>query len=231
MNAIAGGGSFLSFPALMAAGMPAIPANATNSCAMWVGMIGGTGAYWNDIKPHRHLLYAMFGISVVGAILGASLLLITPEPAFKAMIPWLLLFATLLFAVSPLLSRLHVSDGRPSHSWWQYLAQFAVAVYGGYFTAGIGILMLALLAFSGLPTFNATNGMKNVLSIAINGFSLVPFLIVGIIDWKLAIPMSLLALAGGYVGARLFRRLPASYGRASVIAIGTTMTLVFFLKH
>jgi uncharacterized protein len=229
MNTIAGGGSFLSFPALIAAGVPAIPANATNSCAMWIGMIGGARAYWEDVRPHKHMLYAMLGLSIAGAILGATLLLITPEPAFKRMIPWLLLFATLLFAASPLLARLR-DEGDPTHRWWQYVAQFAVAVYGGYFTAGIGILMLALLAFSGLPTFNATNGMKNVLSIAINGFSLIPFLVVGIIDWRYAIPMSLVALAGGYVGAHFFRRLPASYGRIGVIAIGAVMTAVFFIR-
>lgn len=229
MNSIAGGGSFLSFPALIAAGVPAIPANATNSCAMWIGMIGGARAYWFDVQPHRRMLYAMFGLSVVGAILGATLLLITPPSVFRRMIPWLLLFATLLFAASPMLSRLR-EEGEARHAWWQYIVQFFIAVYGGYFTAGIGILMLALLAFSGLPTFNATNGMKNVLSIAINGFSLVPFLVVGIIDWRYAIPMSIIALIGGYVGAHLFRRVPAVYGRACVIAIGALMTTVFFLK-
>jgi len=229
MNTIAGGGSFLSFPALMAVGIPPIPANATNSCAMWAGMFGGARAYWGDVRPHKRMLYPMFIISVAGAMLGASLLLVTPEPAFKRMIPWLLLFATVLFAASPLIARLH-EGGDPAHRWWQYPAQFAVAVYGGYFTAGIGILMLALLAFSGLPNFNATNGMKNVLSIAINGFSLVPFLIARVIDWHYAIPMAIVALIGGYVGAQLFRRVPAIAARAVVIAIGVTMTIVFFVR-
>lgn len=228
MNAIAGGGSFLSFPALILAGVPSIPANATNSTAMWVGTLGGARAFWSDVQPHKSMLKVMLAISIVGAILGATLLLLTPPAAFDRLIPWLLLFATLMFAISPWLTKVH--DGDPKHQWWQYIAQFAVAVYGGYFTAGIGILMLALLAFSGLPSFNATNGMKNVLSVAINGFSLLPFLIARIIDWHFAIPMAIVALIGGYIGGHLFRRVPARYGRAFVIAVGTAMTILFFVR-
>jgi uncharacterized protein len=230
MNSIAGGGSFLSFPALLLAGVPSIPANATNSAAMWVGTWGSARAYWVDVQPHRRLLYSMLAISIIGAMLGATLLLLTPQNAFNRAIPWLLLFATVVFAASPYLARMH-DGGDPAHRWWQYVAQFVVAVYGGYFTAGIGILILALLAFSGLPTFNATNGMKNVLSVAINGFSLVPFLIVRIIDWRYAVPMAIVALAGGYAGAFLFRRVPPAWGRASVIVIGASMTAVFLLKR
>ncbi|MGA7570924.1 MAG: sulfite exporter TauE/SafE family protein [Candidatus Aquilonibacter sp.] len=228
MNSIAGGGSFLSFPALILAGVPSIPANATNNTAMWVGMFGGARAYWGDVQPHKRMLYAMLGISVVGALLGASLLLLTPPAAFNRLIPWLLLFATVTFAASPFITKPH--QAHPSHQWWQYVAQFAVAVYGGYFTAGIGILMLALLAFSGLPNFNATNGMKNVLSFAINGVSVIPFMIARVIDWRYAIPMAVVALVGGYVGAHLFRRVPEAYGRWFVIAIGTIMTIVFFVR-
>jgi hypothetical protein len=109
--------------------------------------------------------------------------------------------------------------------------QFAVAIYGGYFGAGMGILMLAVLAFSGLPSFNATNGMKNVLSVAINGVALVPFVIARIVDWRFAIPMAIAALLGGYFGAKFFRRIPAPAARSIVIAIGVTMTIVFFLRR
>jgi uncharacterized protein len=228
MNSIAGGGSFLSFPALILAGVPSIPANATNNTAMWVGMFGGARAYWPDVAPHRRLLYVMAAISIVGALVGATLLLLTPPASFDRLIPWLLLLATLTFAASPLFAKAH--DDSPTHQWWQYLAQFAVAVYGGYFTAGIGILMLALLAFSGLPSFNATNGMKNLLSLAINGFAIVPFAIARVIDWRFAIPMAIIALLGGYVGGHFFRRVPASYGRWTVITIGAVMTILFFVR-
>ena len=228
INSVAGGGSFLSFPALIFAGVPPISANATNNAAMWVGTIGSARGYWPDVRPHRRLLTTMFLISAAGALLGACLLLLTPVAAFNRMIPWLLLFATVVFAVSPALTTRHGGD--PEHQTWQYLAQFMVAVYGGYFGAGMGILMLAILAFSGLPSFNATNGMKNVMSVVINGVALIPFVLARIVDWPLAIPMALTALLGGFLGAKLFRRLPQRVARIMVIAIGITMTIVFFTR-
>lgn len=228
MNSVAGGGSFLSFPALVFAGVPSIPANATNNAAMWVGTIGGARGYWVDVKPHRRMLYSVLAVSSVGALLGAVLLLLTPAATFDRLIPWLLLFATIVFAVSPLLAKPHQGD--PQHAWWQLVVQFAVSIYGGYFGAGMGILMLAVLSFSGLPSFNATNGMKNVLSVAINGTALVPFLIARIVDWRLAIPMCVTALLGGYFGAKFFRRIPQRVARPLVVAIGIVMTIVFFVR-
>ncbi len=228
MNSVAGGGSFLSFPALVLAGVPPIPANATNNAAMWVGTIGGARGYWSDVKPHRRLLVSVLAVSAVGSLIGACLLLVTPAATFARLIPWLLLFATSVFAASPLLVKPHRGD--PAHHGWQLVVQFFVAVYGGYFGAGMGILMLAVLTFTGLPSFNATNGMKNVLSVAINGVALVPFLIARIVDWRFAIPMALVALGGGYFGARFFRRVPQTLARTIVIAIGATMTIVFFAR-
>ena len=224
----------MSFPALIAAGVPAIPANATNNAAMWVGTFGSARAYWPDVAPHKKMLYPVLAISVVGSLLGAILLLKTPAATFDRLIPWLLLFATVVFAASPYLSKKRdgeASTHAPSHHIWQLVVQFFVSLYGGYFGAGMGILMLAVLAFSGLPSFNATNGMKNVLSVSINGCALIPFLIAGIVDWRFAIPMAVMALLGGYLGAKFFRRVPAQVARAIVIAIGVTMTVVFFLKH
>jgi uncharacterized membrane protein YfcA len=234
MNSAAGGGSFLSFPALIAAGIPAIPANATNNAAMWVGTFGSARAYWPDVAPHKKMLYSVLSVSVVGSIIGAILLLKTPPGMFNRLIPWLLLFATVTFAASPYLAKSR--DGtqlerRPAHQGWQLVLQFFVATYGGYFGAGIGILMLAILAFSRLPTFNATNGMKNVLSVSINGCALIPFLIAGIVDWRFAIPMAVTALLGGYVGAAFFRRIPTKVARGIIIVVGVTMTIVFFVKH
>ncbi len=228
MNSVAGGGSFLSFPSLVLAGVPAIPANATNNAAMWVGTIGGARGYWVDVKPHKRMLYSVLAVSALGSLIGAVLLLLTPAATFDRLIPWLLLFATTVFAASPLLVKPHRGD--PEHQGWQLVVQFFVAIYGGYFGAGMGILMLAILTFSGLPSFNATNGMKNVLSVAINGMALVPFLIARIVDWHFAIPMAVTALLGGYFGAKFFRRVPQPVARTIVIAIGVTMTIVFFLR-
>ncbi len=229
MNSVAGGGSFLSFPALIAAGVPAIHANATNSAALWVGNIGSARGYAPEVREQRRLLAPVLAVSVIGALAGAILLIRTPALLFERMIPWLLLFATIVFAVSPFLRRRRAAAA-VRHAPWQLAAQLLVAVYGGYFGAGMGILMLAILSFTGFPTFNAANAVKNVLSVAINGVALVPFIVAGIIDWRYAIPMAVTALAGGYAGAHLFRRLPPIYGRCTVIVIGVAMTIVFFRR-
>ena len=230
INSVAGGGSFLTFPALIFAGVPPITANATNNAAIWVGAIGGARGYWGDVREHKRLLISVASVSSVGALIGAILLLYTPAVTFAHLIPWLLLFATAVFAASPLLVR-HVPDGIPNHSPWQIVLQFCVSVYGGYFGAGMGILMLAILTFTGLPSFNATNGMKNVLSAVINGVALIPFVLARIIDWRFALPMAVIALFGGYFGAKFFRRVPATLARIIVITIGITMTIVFFIRN
>jgi uncharacterized protein len=229
MNSVAGGGSFISFPALLFAGVPAISANATNNAAMWVGTIGSARGYREEIAEHRALLLEITAASIFGALIGACLLLVTPQALFERMIPWLLLFATAVFALSPLLTA-HRSDV-PGHSRWQIAVQFVVAIYGGYFGAGMGILMLAVLAFSGLPSFNAQNAIKNVLAFAINGVALVPFIIARVVDWRYALPMAVIALLGGYFGARFFRRVAQPIARAIVILIGSAMTIVFFVRY
>jgi uncharacterized protein len=228
MNSAAGGGSFLSFPALVFAGVAPITANATNNAAMWIGNIGAARGYREEVKEHRALLRSVVAASIVGSLIGASLLLLTPQAFFERLIPWLLLFATVVFALSPLIAR--GPREAPKHAPWQIAVQFVVAIYGGYFGAGMGILMLAVLAFSGLPTFNAQNAIKNVLTVSINGVALVPFVIARIVDWRFAIPMALLALLGGYCGARVFRRVSPSIARACVIIIGLAMTTVFFVR-
>ena len=228
MNSVAGGGSFLSFPALVFAGVPPISANATNNAAMWVGTLGSARGYREEISAHRSLLLPVIGVSVAGSLIGACLLLVTPQSLFARLIPWLLLFATVVFALSPRLTR-GVPEV-PRHAPWQVAVQFCVAIYGGYFGAGMGILMLAVLAFSGLPSFNAQNAIKNVLAVAINGVALIPFIAARIVDWRFALPMAVIALAGGYLGARFFRRVPQPLARSIVVAIGVLMTMVFFAR-
>ncbi len=229
MNSVAGGGSFLSFPALIFAGVPPISANATNNFAMWVGTIGSARGYKEEIVEHRGLLLPVISISVVGALIGACALLLTPSTLFERLIPWLLLFATAVFAISPWLVRNKEGDA-PKHSVWQLIVQFFVSIYGGYFGAGMGIIMLAILQFTGLPNFNAQNAIKNALTVTINGVALIPFVIARVIDWRFAIPMAVIALAGGYFGAKFFRRVPQKYSRAIVLAIGIAMTALFFTK-
>lgn len=228
MNSVAGGGSFLSFPALLFAGVPAISANATNNAAMWVGTLGSARGYGEEIHAQRRFLPPVLVVSVAGSLVGALTLLHTPAATFERLIPWLLLFATCVFAASPWLTRRYGAS--PRHARWQLAAQFCVAIYGGYFGAGMGIMMLAILAFSGLPSFNAQNAVKNVLAVAINGVALVPFAIARVVDWRFALPMAAIALLGGYFGARVFRRVPPPIARTVVIAIGAAMTAAFFIR-
>lgn len=212
----------------MLTGVAPIPANATNNTAMWLGVVASARGYREEVRGYRRMLVPALIVSSIGALAGAILLLKTPPAIFERMIPWLLLFATLVFAVSPWLTKKH--DSARPHTPWQLAAQFAVAVYGGYFGAGIGILMLAILSFSGLPNLNVMNGLKTVLSVAINGVALVPFIIAGIIVWQLALLMAIFTMLGGYFGARFFRQVPSSVTRIVVFCIGVAMTAYFFVR-
>jgi len=231
INSVAGGGSFLSFPALILAGVPPISANATNNTAMFVGTGASAWGYRRELKPYARTVLPGIVVSLIGALLGAMLLLHTPADLFERMIPWLLLFAMLVFIASPHLTR-HVDPhgGGRLHSPLQLVLQFATAIYGGYFGAGIGYLMLAILSLSGLPDMNAMNGIKTLFAACINGIAIVPFVIAGIIDWKYALLMMVFAILGGYLGAKVFRRFPSRYTRAVVIVLGLCMTAYFFLK-
>jgi uncharacterized membrane protein YfcA len=228
INSVAGGGSFLTFPALLFAGVPAIPANATNNTAMWLGVIASARGYREEIRAYRMVIVPAMVVSLIGSVGGAVLLLHTPQKIFERMIPWLLLFATAVFALSPFVTRSH--KPKDVHSPLQLAAQFFVAIYGGYFGAGMGIMMLAILTFSALPNMNAMNGVKNLLSIVINGIAVVPFVIAGIIDWPVALLMAVFSMAGGYFGARFFRRVPSRVSRTIVLVIGAGMSAYFFVK-
>jgi len=228
MNSVAGGGSFLTFPALIFTGVPPIAANATNNFAMWCGTLASARGYREEVREQRHLLVNAAIVSLVGSLIGAVLLLHTPPHTFQRMIPFLLLFATIVFAISPLLTKEHAGAAR-HHTPLQLFLQFLTAVYGGYFGAGIGFLMLAILAFSGLPNFNAMNAVKNVLAAVINGAALTPFILAGIIQWPQAVVMGAGAVLGGYIGSRIGRRIPSRVMRACVIVIGLSMAVYFFL--
>lgn len=228
VNSIAGGGSFLTFPALIFTGVPPISANATNNFAMWFGTLGSTRGFHAELRAHRHLLRNAVIVSLLGSVIGAVLLLHTPPRMFERLIPYLLLFATAVFAVSPLLAKPRALAER--HTPVQLLAQFLTAIYGGYFGAGIGFLMLAILTFSGLPSLNAMNALKNLLAAAINGIALVPFVLAGVIMWPQALLMALGAVIGGYAGSRIGRTIPEAVMRVTIIAIGVSMAAYFFVR-
>ncbi|MBP2232109.1 putative membrane protein YfcA [Azospirillum agricola] len=230
MNAVAGGGSFLTLPALIYAGVPPVAANATGTVALLPGYASGVYGYRNDLAPVGDLgLPVLALVSLVGGLAGAGLLLVTPDAVFRGIVPWLLLLATGLFAFGgPLAARLR-SVGL--HGRGALLATlFVVSVYGGYFNGGLGILLLAQLSLFGMTDLNAMNGLKNLFSAVLTAIAVVAYAAGGAVDWPKAALMILAAVAGGYVGARVGRRIPAAVLRGGIIAVGLAMSLLFFLK-
>jgi uncharacterized membrane protein YfcA len=233
INSVAGGGSFLTFPALIVTGVPSIAANATSTVALWPGSLASVGAYRRELRRARHTgLLAV--VSVVGGTIGALLLLHTPPAAFQRLIPWLLLGATLLFAFGPTLTlrlrkRAGGAGGVEVSATGMAVAQFVIAFYGGYFGGGIGILMLAALGLMGVENINEANAVKTLLASCINGAAVVTFVVARAVVWPQALVMLVGAIAGGYMGAATARRLPPLLVRRVVIAIGCAMTLYFFI--
>lgn len=238
LNAVAGGGSFLTFPALIFVGVPPIQANATSTVAIWPGSVASTGAYRRELaQQRRSLLYLMVGTSLIGGVLGAILLLNTPASTFESLLPYLLLTATLLFTFSgQITATLHVRSigkGRisPVRLIVLSVAQFIIAAYGGYFGGGIGILMLSTLAMMGIEdNIHVLNGLKTLLASCINGVAVITFIIARAVFWPQAILMIVGAIIGGYGGAYYARKIDPRLVRYFVIAVGLAMTIYFFVR-
>ena len=222
VNAIAGGGTLLTFPAIVALGVTPLVANATSTVALWPGSLGSMWGYRGELVGARRWVIDFAVPSVSGGALGAWLLLHTAPAAFARIVPFLVLGATVLFLVQrPLLRRLNVSRAEPEGPGAGFLvAQFLVAVYGGYFGAGIGILMLAALGFMGLTNIHRMNGLKNWGGTCINGVAVVMFAFGGIVDWPIALTMAAGGVLGGYAGARLAQRVGQERVRGAIVAIG-----------
>ncbi len=234
MNAVAGGGSFLSFPALLVLGVPPIQANATNTIALWPGILGSIGAYRNELRgpEARHVLFPLLATGVVGGLLGAITLLITPQQTFLHLIPYLLLSATLVFAFSRKITSALRPHGEATLSTkGGAAAQFFVAFYIGYFGAGAGILMMALLALLGMTQIHRINAYKTVQAAVCNGIAIFAFIFKGVIYWKHAGVMVAGATLGGYYGAWFAQRMKQEHVRWIVIAIGAGMSAYFFYKQ
>lgn len=231
INAVAGGGTFLTFPMLVFAGVPPVQANATSTVALFPGSFSAMAAYRKDIGQLKGVIHisSFFGISLVGGLLGALLLLWTPQEVFQWIIPWLLLFATLLFAfgkpVSAWISRRYTMTAGPLLA-----VQFVVSIYGGYFGGGIGILMLASLGLFGLKDLHAMNGLKTMVVGSLNAVATVTFVAAGAVEWLAVAVMLPAAVAGGYGGAALARRVPQPVLRAFILAVASAMTGYFFLE-
>lgn len=240
MNALAGGGTFFSFPALLAAGVPPIMANASNSVALWPASLLSAWGYRRELKRHGKWVVVLALVSALGGLAGGLLLLSTSNAAFSKLIPWLLLVATLLFAFSSQVSRwVAVVKGwlgadaaleRNPGSLGGALFQFVVAVYGGFFGAGLGILTLAALSIQGFKDMQELNALKNLSSSVNYTLAALTFILAGAISWPHTLVMLVAALAGGRAGTSLARRLPAVWLKRVVIAVGSLLTVVYFVK-
>jgi uncharacterized protein len=237
LNSVAGGGSFLTFPALLFSGIAPIDANATSTVALWPGAAASVGAYRRELgKADRRLVFVLATCSLIGGEAGAQLLLHTPKETFVHLIPFLLLLATLLFAFGrPLTAwwkRHHPGAGKLSRRAlaWIAVAQLVIALYGGYFGGGIGILMLATLGLMGMEQIHEMNAVKTLLAAAINGIAVVTFVLAGAVVWAPALLMIAGSLIGGYGGAAYARRIAPHYIRIFVIAVGVVMTVYYFLN-
>lgn len=234
LNSVAGGGSFLTFPTLLFMGVSPITANATSTVALWPGSLASAGAYRHELRSSREYLLPFSIASLAGGFLGAHILLRTSPGDFRALVPWLLLLATLVFAFGgEIVSRLRKQrepDRAPTRASAiaAVATQLVIATYGGFFGGGMGILMLATFTILGMRDIHAMNGMKNWLAVCINGIAVAAFVVAGAVLWPQAVVMLAGAIVGGYGGASSARRLNPLHVRRFVIALGFVLSTYFF---
>lgn len=222
-NGVAGGGTLISFPALLALGYPALTANMSSTVGIWPGYLGSVAGFRPEIADQRRRLRVLAPLTVLGAVVGAALLLTTPSHAFSRIAPWLVLFASLLFVLRPLLAkglaRLGHADGQV-HRPILFVGMFLAAVYGGYFGAAMGVIMLAVLGLALPDTLARSNGLRALLSVLANGVAALVFVVHGALPWAAVGALALGCLVGGYAGAVLARRLPVPVMRVVIVCIG-----------
>jgi hypothetical protein len=247
LNAMAGGGSFLSFPALLGVGVLPIQANATNTVALWPGQFTSIAAYWQDLKANLGLVVPVCSAALLGGVLGAIVLLRTGEATFMALVPWLLLLAAGLFAASGPVSawlrrnRVNVSslsDDKPSSKPSSkpslvplWIGVVVVCFYIGYFGAGAGFLLMSVLAIFGIQNINQVNALKVIATTTANGIAVVTFIVGKQILWKYCLLMMIAAALGGYLGAHYARRMNPQFMRMLVVVIGLGMAAYFFWRQ
>lgn len=233
INAVAGGGSLVSFPALLAVGLPSITANVTNTVALWPGYVGGAVPYRAELSAQRSRIIALGLTSLVGAALGAVLLLTTPGSVFTLLVPYLVLSACALLAVQPFVAarvaarargRTDAASVLPLH-----LGVLVASVYGAYFGAGLGVMLLAILGILLPEGLSELNGLKNALSLTINTLALLAFALFGPVRWVAVLIMAVASLLGGVAGARVARRLSSQVLRRVVIVFGVVVAVKLLL--
>ncbi|HXR64985.1 MAG TPA: sulfite exporter TauE/SafE family protein [Ktedonobacteraceae bacterium] len=258
LNGVAGGGTFLTLPSLLYIGVAPIEANATSTTALWPASAAATWALRKELARQNKTLLLVLGITgFIGGTGGALLLLKTSQTTFTQLIPYLLLIATVLFAISPMVNarikrsiaarkkeiameeasaRLSAPDAVDSRPSWRSLSgiailQLIIAIYGGYFGGGIGILTLAVLGLIGIEDINEMNAVKNILVACISGVAIITFVVSGAVVWSNALIMIVGAIIGGYGGVYFARKLDQRVVRVFVIAVGCLMTIWFFYKY
>ena len=230
INSIAGGGSFLTFPALVFTGVPTIAANATSAVAVFPGYLSGALGFAKELKEYpKSKFLLLITLSIMGGIGGSLLLLITPASVFSYIIPWLLGFATLLFAFGDFVAKWAKKNSN-SNGFLGNLTTLIVCIYGGYFNGGLGIIVLALFSTLGMRDIHLMNGLKNIMSFALSAASVVTFAIAGIVFWQQAIIMMIAATIGGYFGVVVARKLSKNTIRMIIVIIGLIMTVIFGIK-
>jgi hypothetical protein len=237
LNSVAGGGSFISFPALVLAGVLPINANATNTVALWPGTVASSGAYRRELQGKgARVLAPLIATGLLGGLIGALVLLKTPNPTFLRLIPYLLGSATLLFVFSPQITawvrsrNTHMAHRTHIGLATAALIQLFIAIYIGFFGAGAGIMMLAMFAIMDVGTIHTMNAYKTVMASVCNGIAIVTFILARAIVWPYAILMLVGAAAGGYAGAHYAQKMNPQHVRLIVIFCGAAMSLYFFLK-
>ncbi|HVG33250.1 MAG TPA: sulfite exporter TauE/SafE family protein [Pyrinomonadaceae bacterium] len=235
INSVAGGGTLITFPVLVWLGLDPKVANATSTVALWPGLFGGVFGFRREIKDSRSHLLWLGLTSVLGGGVGAMLLILTPSQTFARLVPYLILFATALFTLQEPISRrlrLPANDSPNGVRGWvgPVLIQFFSSIYGGYFGAGNGILMLAALGLFGLKDIHRANGIKNFLGICINSIAVLAFAVSGLVYWPNALLMTVGAIIGGYYGASAARRLGRTFVRRTIVLIGLVIGILMLWR-
>jgi uncharacterized protein len=235
VNAVAGGGTLLTFPLLIWLGLDPKVANATSTVALWPGLFGGLFGYRREMNDSSLILMRLGVISLIGGGVGAWLLIVTPSPTFARLVPFLILFATILFMLQGPVNRwlrVPAASGESGRTWWTIaiVVQFFSAVYGGYFGAGNGIWMLAAMGLLGMHDIHRVNGIKNFLGICINSVAVVAFSISHLVSWPRSLLMAGAALIGGYLGARAAQRVGRVFIRRAIVVIGFAITIVMLWR-
>lgn len=228
LNAIVGGGTFFTFPLLLAMGLPPIAANATNTIGLLPASLMAAHTYLPELRQVWSKLFWRCCIALLGGAAGAVLLLASGDAVFGALIPWLILAATLLFAFSRQIVRVLARFGSRANAVLMLALELLFSIYGGYFGAGVGILLMAAMALAGEQDAQVSNAQKNLYGGLINGAAVVIFIVQGVIVWPVALTLIPGAILGGYLGARVARAIPAKWLRICVIAAGSLLTVIYF---